>query len=138
MSLDLGGGHYPNNNNNSSSRSPYQLFTRQSPASALPPDTWEDNTDSGKGSLSRGEYTPLNPDINKATPPRYGSLKRIKDPFKVSNYVLKFQKNAKPLNKSSSYPGCLNYYKNSLFAGIRKRISHHSTEETQSQPRIQR
>ena len=61
----------------------YQLFNRQSPASALPPDTWDDNTDSGKGSLSRGEYTPLNPDINKATPPRYGSLKRIKDPFKV-------------------------------------------------------
>jgi len=80
LSLDLdpvlGNSNYPT--------SPYQLFTRQSPASALPPDTWEDNTDSGKGSLSRGEYTPLNPDINKATPPRYGSLKRIKDPFKVS------------------------------------------------------
>ena len=52
-------------------------LNRQSPASALPPST-------ALYTPPQGDYSPINPDINKATPPRYGSLKRVKNPFKVS------------------------------------------------------
>ena len=33
--------------------------------------------------LPTPEYISLNPDAYKATPPRFGSLKRVKDPFKA-------------------------------------------------------
>ena len=56
----------------------YYLINKQSPASGVPPD-------SGERLGTRGDYTPLNPDIEKPTPPRYGSLKRVRDPFTVTD-----------------------------------------------------
>ena len=59
---------------------PYSLLNRQSPASALPP--LATPTRNTQWSPSR-EYVPINPEINRRTPPRYGSLKRVKDPFNL-------------------------------------------------------
>jgi len=66
---------------------------RQSPASALPP--YEDDSDSQNETTyvitpehikkPRGEYIPLNPDINKPNPPRIGASKMFSDPFNVSD-----------------------------------------------------
>ena len=59
---------------------------RQSPASGLPPYSQETTyVTSPSVSLARGEYIPLNPDINKATPPRKGAMKMFYDPFNVSD-----------------------------------------------------
>ena len=58
---------------------PYSLLNRQSPASALPP-LAPPNHRQAPWSPSR-EYVPINPDINRRTPPRFGSLRRVKDPF---------------------------------------------------------
>ena len=56
------------------------LGLRQSPASGLPPYSEEDS-----GSLRRGEYLSLTPDINKANPPRLGASRVFSDPFNVSD-----------------------------------------------------
>ena len=55
---------------------------RQSPASGLPPYTEERP---GQARCEReSEYVALNPDINKATPPRLGAARVFSDPFNVS------------------------------------------------------
>jgi len=67
---------------------------RQSPASALPPYEDQDEAemtyvaspDHGQDQRSgHREYIPLNPDINKATPPRKGASRVFSDPFNVSD-----------------------------------------------------
>ena len=68
-----------------------QQELRQSPASALPP--YEENLKKETTYVitpehirkPRGEYIPLNPDINKANPPRKGASKIFSDPFNVSD-----------------------------------------------------
>ena len=55
------------------------LGLRQSPASGLPPYSEESPGE------RRGEYVPLNPDINKANPPRLGASRLFSDPFNVSD-----------------------------------------------------
>ncbi len=62
---------------------------RQSPASALPPvsiaeDQEELNCPSPQPSC-RGEYYPLNPDIDRPSPPRQGALRVFENPFEVSD-----------------------------------------------------
>ena len=63
---------------------------RQSPASGLPPMRAEPGQEttyiisSEHIKQPRDEYIPLNPDINKATPPRKGASKMCSDPFNVS------------------------------------------------------
>ena len=62
---------------------------RQSPASALPP--YPDNTPEDliitpeHMRKPRGEYIPLNPDINKPSPPRLGARKVFSDPFNITD-----------------------------------------------------
>ena len=63
---------------------------RQSPASALPPyheDVRETTYVITPEHIKkpRGEYIPLNPDINKPNPPRKGASKIFSDPFNVSD-----------------------------------------------------
>ena len=58
---------------------------RQSPASGLPPYSQEATEVSSPSSVTRGEYVTLNPDINKATPPRKGARRMFSDPFNVSD-----------------------------------------------------
>jgi len=60
---------------------------RQSPASALPPYNPNTNLIITPEHIKkpRGEYIPLNPDINKPSPPRRGAPKIIPDPFNVSD-----------------------------------------------------
>ena len=60
---------------------------RQSPASALPPGAIEDQE---PGCVSptasfRGEYEPLNPDIDRPSPPRQGSSRIFENPFEVTD-----------------------------------------------------
>ena len=55
---------------------------RQSPASGLPPYS-EERTGQARGERE-SEYVALNPDINKATPPRLGAARVFSDPFNVS------------------------------------------------------
>jgi hypothetical protein len=56
---------------------------RQSPASALPPCPGLIITPEHI-LLPRGEYIPLNPDINKPSPPRLGARKVFADPFNIA------------------------------------------------------
>lgn len=62
---------------------------RQSPASALPPypeTTPEDLIITPEHMRKpRGEYIPLNPDINKPSPPRLGARKVFSDPFNITD-----------------------------------------------------
>ena len=63
-----------------------QQELRQSPASGLPPtDQGTTYVISPEHIQHRGEYIALNPDINKATPPRKGASKMFSDPFNVSD-----------------------------------------------------
>ena len=57
-----------------------ELRLRQSPASGLPP--YSEERDEAE---TRGEYVSLNPDINKANPPRLGAARVFSDPFNVSD-----------------------------------------------------
>ena len=67
----------------SSAAPPFQI-SRQSPASGLPPPSASPGLHTPPP-RSFGDYAPINPDIDQATPPRFGSLRRVKDPFKVSD-----------------------------------------------------
>ena len=61
---------------------------RQSPASALPPypgPTPDLVITPEQMCQPRGEYIPLNPDINKRSPPRLGARKVFADPFNVTD-----------------------------------------------------
>jgi len=64
-----------------------QPLLRQSPASALPPYPADENYIITPEHIRkpRGEYIPLNPDINKPNPPRLGACKVFSDPFNVSD-----------------------------------------------------
>jgi transmembrane protein 132 len=64
-----------------------QPLLRQSPASALPPYPAHENYIITPEHIRkpRGEYIPLNPDINKPNPPRLGASKVFSDPFNVSD-----------------------------------------------------
>jgi len=65
----------------------HQPSLRQSPASALPPYPAHQNYIITPEHIRkpRGEYIPLNPDINKPNPPRIGASKVFSDPFNVSD-----------------------------------------------------
>jgi hypothetical protein len=62
---------------------------RQSPASALPPVAIEDQERDCETPPAgcRGEYEPLNPDIDRPSPPRQGSSRIFENPFEVSDEV---------------------------------------------------
>lgn len=64
-----------------------QPLLRQSPASALPPYPADETYIITPEHIRkpRGEYIPLNPDINKPNPPRIGASKVFSDPFNVSD-----------------------------------------------------
>ena len=61
---------------------------RQSPASALPPVSIEEREEERSGCVSpqlsfRGEYVPLNPDIDRPSPPRQGAARVFENPFEL-------------------------------------------------------
>merc|ERR1719391_1411493 len=64
-----------------------QPLLRQSPASALPPYPADETYIITPEHIRkpRGEYIPLNPDINKPSPPRLGARKVFSDPFNITD-----------------------------------------------------
>lgn len=58
---------------------------RQSPASALPPMDMLETVEPEDLESPRGEYEPLNPDIDRPSPPRTGAPRLFENPFDLSD-----------------------------------------------------
>jgi hypothetical protein len=79
---------------------------RQSPASALPPVSIEEREEERSDCVSpqlscRGEYVPLNPDIDRPSPPRQGAARVFENPFElvIRNSCLAFSVDSRMMSK---------------------------------------